>query len=99
MKKERKESGVLPVTEVPPVAREERVLADAPVPNRTRGLKPNLVGFISDECRDIGYGVESGIIEGFWTGEIDYVGKRTIRLVDGGPTLYLFPDEIIVVEY
>lgn len=37
---------------------------------------------------------ERGTVYGFWTGEIDTWGKRTIRPVNGGPPLYLFPDEI-----
>lgn len=58
-------------------------------------MRRNEVIEVQYECRDIGYGVESGIIEAFWTGEIDTWGKLTIRPVDGGATLYLFPDEII----
>ena len=48
--------------------------------------------------RDIGYGIEEGSLEGFWTGEVDTWGKLTIRDVSGGPTLYLFPDEIMEVS-
>ena len=61
-------------------------------------LHANIVCDISYRCRDIGYGVEEGIIEGFWTGEIDSWGKRTIRRVDGRPTLYLFDDEILEID-
>lgn len=61
-------------------------------------LKPLHVVTISYRCRDLGYGVEEDVIEGFWTGEIDTWGKRTIRRVDGQPPLYLFADEIVRVE-
>ena len=61
-------------------------------------LERNVVSEIAYECRDIGYGVESGVIPAFWTGEIDTWGKHTIRPIDGSPTLYLFRDEIIAVE-
>ena len=61
-------------------------------------LQPHLVCTITYRCRDIGYGVEEGIIEAFWTGEVDCWGKRTIRPVDGGPALYLFEDEVVEVE-
>ena len=62
-----------------------------------RKLKPNQVCVISYRCRDIGYGVEEDVIDGFWTGEIDTWGKYTIRPLDG-PTLYLFADEFVSVE-
>jgi len=57
-------------------------------------LRANHVCSIRYVCRDIGYGIERGTVYGFWTGAIDTWGKRTIRPVDGGPTIYLFPDEI-----
>ena len=63
-----------------------------------RALRTNVVATISYRCRDIGYGIEEDTIEGFWTGEVDAWGKHTIRRIDGGPTLYLFKDEITNVE-
>ena len=47
------------------------------------------------ECRDIGYGVESGQVEGVFTGEIDTLGKYTFQPSDGRDKLYLFADEIL----
>ena len=64
---------------------------------RNRKPQSNTVSFITYKCRDIGYGVEEDTIEAFWTGEIDTWGKLTIRPVDGGSPLYLFPDEIMGV--
>lgn len=64
------------------------------MPRPLDALKANYVCAIRYVCRDIGYGVERGTVYGFWTGEIDTWGKRTIRPVTGGPPLYLFPDEI-----
>ena len=72
-------------------------------------LTKNLVCRVTYKCRDIGYGVESGSFEGYWTGEVDTWGKRTFHViehfldpdgVDGEPAdvLYLFPDEIVSVE-
>jgi len=61
-------------------------------------LVPYQVRTISYECRDIGYGVESDIIEAYWTGEIDVWGKYTIKPVDGQAPLYLFADEILYTE-
>ncbi len=31
-------------------------------------LATNRVSVISYRCRDIGYGVDEGVIDGFWTG-------------------------------
>lgn len=63
-----------------------------------KSLKPNLVRDIAYRCRDIGYGVEEGVITAFWTGAIDHWGKYTIRPVDGRPILYLFADEILSAD-
>jgi hypothetical protein len=51
-------------------------------------------------CRDIGYGVEEGTIEGRWTGERDTSGKRTFEpaFQGGKAPLYLFDDEVITEE-
>ena len=61
-------------------------------------MKPNTVYTISYQCRDIGYGIEEGIIDAFWTGEIDTWGKRTIVPINGQRPLYLFMDEIVGIE-
>lgn len=58
-------------------------------------MTPNQVVTIDYRCRDIGYGVEEGTIEAFWTGDVDWIGKLTVRPVDGSPTMYLFEDEIL----
>lgn len=74
-------------------------------------LQKNVVCLIYYRCRDIGYGVESGSLLGYWTGEIDTWGKYTVRRAGewmpdddsafengSGHTFYLFPDEVIEVE-
>jgi hypothetical protein len=52
---------------------------------------------IAFECRDIGYGVESGVVEGMFTGERDTCGKWTFQPANGAP-IYLFSDEVIDAE-
>jgi hypothetical protein len=37
-------------------------------------------------------------VVGFWDGTIDTWGKLTIIQVPSGPPVYLFPDEITVVD-
>lgn len=50
------------------------------------------------ECRDIGYGVESGVVFGHW-GARDWTGKRAfVPLFSDEPTLYLFDDEVLSDE-
>jgi hypothetical protein len=63
-----------------------------------RQIEPRKVYTVSYRCRDIGYGIEDGVIEAFWTGEIDTWGKRTWRQVNGEPPLYLFDDELVDVD-
>jgi len=46
------------------------------------------------ECRDIGYGVETGEVELPALGVADWTGKRPYREVGTGVTLYLFDDEL-----
>lgn len=41
---------------------------------------------------------EDGIIEAFWTGEIDTWGKATFKSINGGPAHYLFPHEIVTAD-
>ena len=50
---------------------------------------------IEYQCRDIGYGVESGEVAGRFTGEIDTWGKYTFQPDGGKAPLYLFADEIL----
>jgi hypothetical protein len=50
---------------------------------------------IEYECRDIGYGIESGEVTGRFTGEIDTWGKYTFQPEGGKAPLYLFADEIL----
>lgn len=50
---------------------------------------------ITYECRDIGYGAESGIGEFVYRGQTDPWGKHEFTPVGRGETIYLFPDEII----
>jgi hypothetical protein len=52
---------------------------------------------IAFECRDIGYGVESGVLEGIFTGECDTSGKWTFQPFNGA-AVYLFSDEVIDAE-
>jgi hypothetical protein len=65
----------------------------------TTALKVNRAYEITYECRDIGYGVESGIAEFVYRGRTDALaGKHEFTPVGGGPTIYLFPDEITNVD-
>lgn len=50
--------------------------------------------WISYECRDIGYGVETGCGEFVYRGPSGDWGKHEFTPVGGGPPIYLFPDEI-----
>jgi hypothetical protein len=50
---------------------------------------------IQYECRDIGYGVESGEATGCFTGEIDAWGKHAFHPDGGKAPLYLFAHEIL----
>lgn len=65
-------------------------------------IRANVVGTLSFRCRDIGYGVEEGTIDGYFTGEVDEGGKRTFtEFVSSCPELmtrWLFPDEIVSWE-
>jgi hypothetical protein len=61
------------------------------------------IGELHYRARDIGYGVEYGVAEGYWLPEVDMWGKQSFRLTDpiirdGTSTLYLFPDEVEVWE-
>jgi len=58
-------------------------------------MEPGVVYVIDYRCRDLGYGVEGGTIEAFWTGAIDTWGKFTLRPITGEAPLYLFRDEIL----
>ena len=52
---------------------------------------------IAFERHDIGYGVESGILEGIFTGECDTWGKWAFQPASG-PPVYLFSDEVLDAE-
>ena len=45
------------------------------------------------KCRDIGYGIETGRLDGCFTGEIDTWGKHTFLGIDG-QLYFFFRDEI-----
>jgi hypothetical protein len=60
-------------------------------------LTPHIVCEIAYACRPP-CADEIGIIIGFWTGETDTWGKRTIVRVPSGPPVYLFADEITDVR-
>jgi hypothetical protein len=67
-------------------------------------VRPYVVAEMGYRCRDIGYGVEYGAVTGYFTGEVDTWGKMTFALVDpilmgNQAQLYLFGDEVEVVEY
>lgn len=50
------------------------------------------------ECRDIGYGVETGEVELPAIGDADWTGKRPYLTRDDagrGQTVYLFDDELV----
>ena len=50
---------------------------------------------ITYRCRDIGYGVEEGEGEYVYRGRETMAGKLILTPTDGGPTIYLFDDEIV----
>jgi hypothetical protein len=50
--------------------------------------------WITYECRDIGYGIESGYSEFVYRGGPDWTGKFQFDPLDGEAPIYLFPDEI-----
>jgi hypothetical protein len=56
-------------------------------------LEPGRAYEITFECRDIGYGPETGSGEYVYRG-VDAWGKRAFAPVGGGETVYLFADEI-----
>ncbi len=56
-------------------------------------LEPGRCYQIAYECRDIGYGVETADGEFVYRGYGDW-GKHAFTPTDGGPAIYLFPDEI-----
>lgn len=57
----------------------------------------NVVYDIHYECRPP-CDPEPGVVRGFWTGQVDTWGKRTIVQVPAGKPYYLFPDEIVDLE-
>jgi hypothetical protein len=59
----------------------------------TSRLKVNRSYQIAYKCRDIGYGVERGRGEYVYRGTA-YADKHEFTPVGGGPTIYLFDDEI-----
>jgi hypothetical protein len=61
-------------------------------------LEPGRAYRISYECRDIGYGVESGDGEFVYRGASDAWGKHAFTPIGGGQEIYLFPDEITDAE-
>jgi hypothetical protein len=56
-------------------------------------IEAGVVYDIGYYCDTPGPEIDSGMIRGYWTGEIDWTGKLTIQDAAGGPTLYLFPRE------
>ena len=60
---------------------------------RDTELQVNHTYQITYVCRDIGYGVEEGEGEFVYRGAAAG-GKHEFTPVGGGPTIYLFPDEI-----
>lgn len=57
-------------------------------------LEPGCAYWVGYRCRDIGYGIEEGHAEFVYRGGPDWTGKHEFAPVGGGPTIYLFPDEI-----
>ncbi len=50
-------------------------------------------------CRDIGYGVESGTVDGQFTGECDTWGKWTFQPTnENDDLLFLFADEVLEIS-
>lgn len=59
-------------------------------------LEPGRVVTLSYDCTPRGCD-DSGVIDGYWTGEIDGWGKYTIIVLDSPDPIYLFDDEIVDV--
>ena len=67
--------------------------------NEARRLRRGQVAVITFRCTTPGPEPEEGVIEGYWTGEIDAWGKRTIApTIGGGAPVYLFDHEIVTVD-
>ena len=69
--------------------------------NEAHKLRRNTVQTISYRCATPGPDIEESSIDGFWTGDIDTWGKRTIRLIrpmDGCDVIYLFDREVVTVD-
>lgn len=64
---------------------------------KSRKLIPGQVYEFSYDCTVRGCD-DQGVIEGYWTGEVDTWGKFTIMPTDGGDPFYLFADEIFRVD-
>lgn len=63
-----------------------------------RRIKPGVVYDLWFRCTTPGPDVEEGELRAYWTGEIDTWGKYTFMGVDGAPTHYLFPREIVDIQ-
>lgn len=61
-------------------------------------LVENHVYTITYRSRDIGYGVEEGYGEYIYRGLFDTWGKYEWQPIDGSPSVYLFPDELVAVD-
>jgi hypothetical protein len=67
--------------------------------NEAHMLERNKVQVISYHCATPGPETQEGTIVGFWTGETDSWGKRTIQQVNAGHArFYLFDEEIVSVN-
>ena len=50
--------------------------------------------WITYQCRDIGYGTETGHGEYVYRGPSGHWGKHEFTPANGGPAIYLFPDDL-----
>lgn len=48
-------------------------------------------------CTTPGPDDEEGWFRGYWTGEVDWIGKRTFQPINGQP-LYLFDKDIVSIN-
>jgi hypothetical protein len=61
-------------------------------------MESGVVYEIEFACSTPGPEVEEGGLMGYWTGEIDGWGKLTVKPINHGRPVYLFPGEIVAMQ-